>query len=154
MSNSRALQGGIFCLSYVCVRLCVPTCVQGCVCVCVCTSPVWECDRQNETSQQKMLGRQSILLTKVCGYSPRLLCASREAAAGSGWGRARGVWTHTHRGPSDAGLCCLFYDTWQDNESIAPLKISPKGALSLCIFSVEECFFLKIHREQCHQMSI
>lgn len=54
------------------------------VCVRPCTSAVWECDRQNETSQQKVLGRQSILLTKVYGYSPLSLCEAREAAAESG----------------------------------------------------------------------
>lgn len=48
--------------------------------------------------------------------------------------------THSQR-PPDAGLCCLFYDTWQDNESVAPLKISPMGVLSFCIFSLEEYSF-------------
>lgn len=45
---------------------------------------VWECDRQNKTSSQKVLGQQSILLTKVCSSSPLSLCATREAAAEPG----------------------------------------------------------------------
>lgn len=49
------------------------------VCVSVCILHVWVCDRHNETSQQRLLGRQSILLTKVCDCSPPCLCASREA---------------------------------------------------------------------------
>lgn len=68
----------------VCVWQSVPVSVCVCVCFCVCSSPVWECDRQNETSQQKVLGRQSILLTELRGYSPLSLCATREAAAESG----------------------------------------------------------------------
>lgn len=66
------------------------------------------------------------------------VCVVRDAS----WGRARGVWTRIRRGPPDTGLCCLFYDTWQDNESIAPLKISPMGALSLCISSMGECYYI------------
>lgn len=68
----------------VCVFGRVCKCLFVCVCFCVCSSPVWECDRQNETSQQKVLGRQSILLTELHGYSPLSLCATREAAAESG----------------------------------------------------------------------
>lgn len=43
------------------------------------------CDRHNETSQQRLLGRQSILLTKVCDCSPPCLCASREAVEAEPW---------------------------------------------------------------------
>lgn len=69
---------------------------------------MWECDRQNETSQQKMLRRQSILLTKVCYYSPFSLHVAGEAAAESGGRRTRGVWTHTHGGPLTLVFAVFF----------------------------------------------
>lgn len=68
---------------------------------------MWECDRQNETSQQKMLGRQSILLTKVYGYSPLSMHVEGRLLPRKSQGS---VDTHSQRPPDD-GLCCLFYDT-------------------------------------------
>lgn len=58
---------------------------------------VWECDRQNETSQRKLLGRQSIMLGKVCSYNPLFPCVLRDSVcacvhmcACMGWGQGEG----------------------------------------------------------------
>lgn len=59
--------------------------------------------------------------------------------------------------PPDALGCCLFYDTWQDNESVAPVKISPLGVLACASFlygGVLLYSFSRFTREHSHHMSI
>lgn len=91
-----------------CVCVCVLKFVQVCLFVCVCARIllVWECDRQNETSQQKLLGRQSIMLSKVCGYSPLFPCVPRDCVCVHGAGGCR----HSQRQapPSCRPLLSLF----------------------------------------------
>lgn len=56
----------------VCACVCVTVYLSVCTVVCaqVYIFLVWECDSQNETSQQRRPGRRSIPLAAMCGRNP------------------------------------------------------------------------------------
>lgn len=137
MSNSRALQGGIRCLSYINAWLYVKMHVQVCwMCICVyvhlpCVG-VW--DAEGDLSAEGA-ERQSIRLTEVFSSSPLVICvgggmlpAQAEEEPGE----------YGHTGLLMLAFAVFFYDTWQDNESLAPFKIPPISVSFLCISSEEE----------------
>lgn len=74
MLDTRTLWGDV-CSSTVCVTVYLSVCMV--VCVQVYIFLVWECDSQNETSQQRRPGRRSIPLADVCGRNPLSLCVKR-----------------------------------------------------------------------------
>lgn len=141
-----------------CLIAWVYICVGLFVCLWVCNPPL--CGRV--TDRMRPLSRRCWGDNQYC--SPR--CVATVLLLYAWWGRQLqtlaeeepGEYGHVHAQANtpNTGLCCHFYDTWQDNDSVAPLKLYPMDVFSPYAFwwrtATEFC--LKIHYEQWHLMSI
>lgn len=134
----------------VCAGLCVHVCAS-----CLCGSVT---DRMRPLSRgcwgDNQYRSPQCAATALSPYECR-----GEAAAEPGWEGARGVGTHTHRGP----LMLAFAVFFMIRDKIMSLYSPPENIPHGCIIPVYLfcgggegyfCFFFNIHCEQCQQMSV
>lgn len=138
-----------------CVFDCAYLCAGLFVCVCVCAPSL--CG--SVTDRMRPLSRRCWGDNRYC--SPRCTATALSLCMSKGGccrGRARGVWTRTHRGPPMTASAVFFMIRDKIMSLQHPWKYPPWVYYPCVSFSVEEVsvrvFFLKIEREQCQRMSM